>query len=217
MKMRILVLLGLGASLIYAQTKSVEQVAGDCSLNINGNNNRVSLVCNGLDRKLAEQIQALLVSTRRDQSITAEKLELILNQLEFRRLTQEQQLSIGRSLCEFGPANVQIETYNSNAEIRRLADDIAGALPEDCKFVLSRSPKTATLGFTGIQVVLPDGSAPKEEAFAKAIVAALSKAGLHVVGPMPPPRRGGELAGGADFKRSTEVIGRPVEIAIGEK
>ena len=42
--MKVLVTLGLCAPLMFAQTKPpAEQVAGDCAVNISGNNNSASL------------------------------------------------------------------------------------------------------------------------------------------------------------------------------
>jgi hypothetical protein len=66
--MRLLIILCLDASLIFAQTKlSASQQAGDCAVNITGNGNSASLVCNSIDPKLAEQVKAILNGTRRNE------------------------------------------------------------------------------------------------------------------------------------------------------
>jgi hypothetical protein len=84
--MRIPIILGLGISLIFCQTKPpVAQRAGDCSVNITGNSNTASLVCNGVNPKLAEQVRAILNGTRRNESAAkkiSEKLDLILKQID---------------------------------------------------------------------------------------------------------------------------------------
>jgi hypothetical protein len=73
------------ASARAQEKRAVVQQAGDCSVNITGNNNSTaSLVCNGVDRKLAEQVQAILNGTRRSESATkeiSEKLDQILKQI----------------------------------------------------------------------------------------------------------------------------------------
>lgn len=93
--MKILVILELGlASLAFSQAKApVGQQAGDCSLNITGNSNSASLVCNGLDPKLAEQVRAILNGTRRNEKAAKEisqKLDLILKEIDRQTLHIEQ-------------------------------------------------------------------------------------------------------------------------------
>jgi hypothetical protein len=81
------VLLGLDTSLVFSQAKAqVVQHAGDCSVNITGNNNTTaSLVCNGVDPKLAEQVRAIINGTRRNESAVkemSEKLDRIIKQMD---------------------------------------------------------------------------------------------------------------------------------------
>jgi hypothetical protein len=55
-------------SLAFSQTQGpVAQQAGDCSVNIAGNGNTASLICKGVDPKLAEQVRAILNGTRRSE------------------------------------------------------------------------------------------------------------------------------------------------------
>ncbi len=83
--MKTLLLLALGTSLAFAQAKpSVSQEGGDCTVNTNGDNNTVRLVCNNLDPKLADQISAILKTTRSNEKATkevSEKLDQILKQV----------------------------------------------------------------------------------------------------------------------------------------
>lgn len=79
--------LGCGGSLLFSQASSpVVQHAGDCSINITGNNNTTaSLVCDHVDRKLAEQVRAILNGTRRTESDVkdiSEKLDRIIKQMD---------------------------------------------------------------------------------------------------------------------------------------
>jgi hypothetical protein len=80
-------ILGCGPALASAQDKSaVVQQAGDCSVNITGNNNTTaSLVCNSVDPRLAEQIRAIVNGTRRNESAVrevSEKLDQIIKQMD---------------------------------------------------------------------------------------------------------------------------------------
>lgn len=87
--MKTLIVLGLtlslSTSLSFSQAKaSVVQQGGDCSVSISGNNNTASLICSGVDPKLAEQVRAILNGTRRSQSAAkeiSEKLDQILKQI----------------------------------------------------------------------------------------------------------------------------------------
>ena len=79
--------LGLSTSLALPQTKAqVTQQADNCSVNITGNNNTTaSLICNGIDPKLAEQVRAILNGTRRNESAVkemSEKLDRIIKQMD---------------------------------------------------------------------------------------------------------------------------------------
>ncbi len=79
-------ILGCGPALASAQDKSaVVQQSGDCSVNITGNNNTTaSLVCNGVDPKLAQQIRAIVNGTRRNESALkeiSEKLDRVIKQM----------------------------------------------------------------------------------------------------------------------------------------
>jgi hypothetical protein len=80
-------ILGCGPVLASAQDKSaVVQQAGDCSVNITGNNNTTaSLVCNGVDPKLAQQIRAIVNGTRRNETVLkemSEKLDRMIKQMD---------------------------------------------------------------------------------------------------------------------------------------
>jgi hypothetical protein len=87
--MKILIILvltvGFSTSLAFTQAKTpVVQQGGDCSVNISGNHNTASLICRDVDRKLAEQIRAILNGTRRSENATkevSEKLDQILKQI----------------------------------------------------------------------------------------------------------------------------------------
>ncbi len=83
--MKILMVLVLGAQLALAQANApVTQQGGDCSINVDGSNNTVSLVCKSVDPKLAEQITAILRGTHNNEKATKEisgKLDQILKQM----------------------------------------------------------------------------------------------------------------------------------------
>src|SRR5208283_4266435 len=79
--------LGLGWSVAFSQVKApVVQQAGNCSVNITGNNNTTaSLVCNGVDPKLAEQVRAILNGTLHDKRTIeniSKQLALIQKELD---------------------------------------------------------------------------------------------------------------------------------------
>src|ERR1700733_5676999 len=81
------ILFWLCASPLFSQTKpQAVQQAGDCSVNIAGNNNTTaSLLCNGIDPKLAEQIRAIINGTHRNESAIkemSEKLDRIIKQMD---------------------------------------------------------------------------------------------------------------------------------------
>jgi hypothetical protein len=115
--MRFLTTLGLCAPLMFAQTKPpVGQVAGDCAVNIVGNNNSASLVCGNLDPKLAEQMKTILNSTRHNQTaIDTISKQLATIQAELEKPTlQIQQHSEGPN----SPNTVNI---NQRPPARRIA------------------------------------------------------------------------------------------------
>ena len=68
---------------ILAQAKpSPDQKAGDCAIEISGNGNTASLVCDGIDVTLAKQIREILSGTRQNTSAAKEmsqKLDQIIN------------------------------------------------------------------------------------------------------------------------------------------
>lgn len=80
------VLLCLCPPLVFSQTKpQVVQQAGDCSVNIAGNNTTASLTCNAIDPKLAEQIRAIVNGTHRNENALkgmSEKLDRIIKQMD---------------------------------------------------------------------------------------------------------------------------------------
>lgn len=62
-----------------------DQQAGDCSVNIAGNGNTASLICDGIDVNLAKQIRAILSGTSRNERTTkeiSEKLDRIIMQMD---------------------------------------------------------------------------------------------------------------------------------------
>lgn len=81
----VLGLLGLCASQGLSQkAPAIGQSADNCAVNIAGTGNTASLICKGIDPKLAEQVRAILNGTRRNAAATkeiSEKLDLILRQL----------------------------------------------------------------------------------------------------------------------------------------
>jgi hypothetical protein len=87
--MKILVIVGatlcISTSQAFAQVKAaVSQQAGDCSVNITGNANSVSLVCRNVDPKLAEQVRAILNGTQRNEKALKEisqKLDPIVKEI----------------------------------------------------------------------------------------------------------------------------------------
>jgi len=88
--MKILVIFGLVLSFSTPLASSQDrtpllQQAGNCSVNISGNNNTASLVCNGVDRRLAEQVQVIINGTRSNDSavkVMSKKLDRIIKQMD---------------------------------------------------------------------------------------------------------------------------------------
>jgi hypothetical protein len=85
---RIAIALVLSAStLCVAQQKekpSTSQQAGQCSINQQGQNDKASITCVGLDPKLANQLKQLVIAAKKNQDenkIISEKLSTILNDL----------------------------------------------------------------------------------------------------------------------------------------
>src|ERR1700733_1134853 len=80
------ILLGLSRCQVLAQTRGqVTQQAGDCSVNVTGEKNTASLVCNEIDPKLAEQVRAIINGTHRNESAIKEmsdKLDRIIKQMD---------------------------------------------------------------------------------------------------------------------------------------
>ena len=146
-----------------------------------------------------------------------------------RHLTAEQQSRIAKSVCKFGGINVDIGLYSPDGEIEKLGKELNGALPESCDgnlgFVVSIVPKLTTRGFSGVQIIVKEGTSQKSKSFANALAVTLREVGIQVDGPMPEPKRGAVIPGGAEFKRSAvdglSNVGfenaTPVEIAIGKK
>jgi len=82
--MKLLLFMFLGTSLLAQTHAPVIQHGGDCTINTSGSENKVSLVCNKLDPKLAEQVRAILNRTNQNEKTTKEisdKLDQILKQV----------------------------------------------------------------------------------------------------------------------------------------
>jgi len=82
---RVSLVLGLTTPLAFSQAKNpIVQHAGNCSVNVAGNNTTASLVCNGLDPKIAEQIQSIVGDTSHNQKAIqklSKQLQLIQEEL----------------------------------------------------------------------------------------------------------------------------------------
>ena len=115
----LILLVGFGAQLALAQQKApIRQQAGDCAVNIAGNNNTASLICKNLDPTIAGQVQAILNSTRRNEKASKDisaKLERILNDLE--------QLSIGQRSIK--PSDVAIRLVHPKSPALLLVNQSA--------------------------------------------------------------------------------------------
>lgn len=69
-------------SLSAQGTKQPTQQAGNCSINVTGNENSASLICKGIDATLAKQIQTILNGTRQNEAAMKElsaKLDQIIH------------------------------------------------------------------------------------------------------------------------------------------
>ncbi|MGD1210941.1 MAG: hypothetical protein ABR973_06240 [Candidatus Acidiferrales bacterium] len=131
-------LVGLGTPVAFSQSRPVVQQAGDCSVNITGNNNTTaSLVCNGIDQKLAQQIREIVSSSRKDgktlQDIS-QKLDLVLQQignipqkLPPRRIPPDKRDEIV-ALLGRRPAKASVVAIADNAEAFDLAQDLYDVL-----------------------------------------------------------------------------------------
>jgi hypothetical protein len=135
--MRLPIILCLDGCLIFAQTKpSTTQEAGDCAVNIAGNGNSASLVCNSINPKLAEQVKAILNGTRRNEkAIEGISKQLAAIQTELDRPTlQIQQHSEGPN----SPNTVNI---NQRHPDRRIPPDKRSEIVT----ILARQPATVSV------------------------------------------------------------------------
>jgi hypothetical protein len=132
MRTAAIVVLALGLSgpwcpSVLSQAKPIQQ-AGSCSINTNGNNNTASLVCNEVDPKLAEQVQAIVNGTLHNEKATKEiisKLDLILKELAGappRRIPPDKRAQIISTLARW-PAKVQVLAVINSAEAYDFALD----------------------------------------------------------------------------------------------
>jgi|ERR1035441_1457698 hypothetical protein len=130
--------LGVGTLLAFAQAKApVVQNAGDCSVNITGNNNTTaSLICYGVDPKLAELVRAILNGTRHnDKAIENLSKQLAVMQKELDKPTlQIQQHSEGPN----SPNTVNI---NQRPPSRRIPPEKRSEIVE----ILARKPATISV------------------------------------------------------------------------
>jgi len=101
----------------FAQTKPPsDQKAGDCSINVNGNGNTASLVCDGIDPTLAKQIREILHSTRQNTSAAkemSEKLDRIIKHMD----QEDAQPLVGLKIL--GPKGPGIACVNESDVIAR--------------------------------------------------------------------------------------------------
>ncbi|HEV2201205.1 MAG TPA: hypothetical protein VGR73_15415 [Bryobacteraceae bacterium] len=164
--------------------------------------------------------------------LEAELLKLRLR-IADRHLTREQKSRISQKLCEVSsgelplpsrPANtaVQLELYDSDNEIASFAQDIAEAIPSVCQrqnrpgigWGTAISNSQATIGFSGVQVILRTGASARDMLFTSTIVPLLVAEGAQTVGPMAEPRRGTVISGGGQTFLGTGAF---IVIAIGKK
>jgi hypothetical protein len=141
-------LLGLCTCQVLSQTKAqVVQQAGDCSVNIAGNNNTTaSLVCNGIDPELAKQVQAIISGTMRNQSALKEiskKLDRIIKEID------QAKNQVPVTQANSGGCNQQVIGGNNNRNVcatppRELTDeqksqlaDAAEQIPKSIMVVVS--------------------------------------------------------------------------------
>lgn len=152
-------------------------------------------------RSEAEEARSMTESERKER-LTLEKEVLSMRlKIRDRRLTAEQQKRFASKLEPFRNIPLGIELYNSDDEVRVLAEDIHSALPliVDNKIgwlVTGIDTVTTPIGFSGIQVVLTPNANDIEKAFAQVIADALRAEDLQVVGPMGQPNRGARMTGG---------------------
>jgi len=83
-----LVAISIASSFAFSQTtggpKGVVQQGGDCSLNVNGNNNTSSLTCASLDRKVAAQIRDIVNGIKGNAGalrVLSDKLDIIKREM----------------------------------------------------------------------------------------------------------------------------------------
>ena len=93
-----------GAFPAFPQSAPASQRAGDCSVNISGKDNTASLVCSGVDVKVAKQIQAIVRGMQRNESAVkeiSEKLDRILSlpvlSAQLEQLRELEKLFAGKS------------------------------------------------------------------------------------------------------------------------
>jgi hypothetical protein len=93
-----------GAIPAFSQAVPPTQRAGDCSVNISGTENTASLVCTGVDAKVAKQIQAIVRGMQRNESAVkeiSEKLDRILSlpvlSTQLEQLRELEKLFAGKS------------------------------------------------------------------------------------------------------------------------
>jgi hypothetical protein len=123
------VLFCLGSNRALSQVKAPpHQEAGDCSVNLTGSGNNVSLVCTNVDPKVADQVRAILNGIKRNEKATkdvSDKLDLILRQISKpppRRIPAERRAEIVATLAR-KPAKVSIMAISGNSEAYQFAQD----------------------------------------------------------------------------------------------
>ena len=134
--MNVFILVTLGAIFCHDISRALAQVkapmtqeAGDCSVNIAGSGNSASLVCNNLDPKVAEQVQAILNSTQRNEIATKDisrKLDLILKEISKRptprRIPSDKRAEIVATLAR-RPAKISVSAILHDAEAYQFAEE----------------------------------------------------------------------------------------------
>lgn len=178
----------------------------------------------------AANAQALAHSARQEADTFERDLRRVQRRVADRHLTPIQQADITEKLCAFGGRNVQIGIYNADGEINSLSKDILGVLPirlpaycllgqQHLGWAVETVRYQASVGFSGMQIVMRDWATEDDERFAAVLADALRLEDLDVEGPMRPPRRGSYMSGGADpdSKQFTMLPRASIEIAISKK
>jgi hypothetical protein len=173
--MKLPLILGACTPLLFAQTNGpVSQRAGNCAVNLAGNNNTASLVCSGIDPKLAEQIKGILNGTLHNEraiqqlakQLTAIQVELDRPSLEIqqhseganspntvninqrpppRRIPPERHSEIVGILAKF-PAKIRISAIANDAEAFQFAQDWFDAFKEARWTMLDDSVRVFIVG-----------------------------------------------------------------------